>query len=68
MDKLQLLRDASFGARVAEEETAELASYFVETDQWMRIVRGSWIGPHKLWGATYRMVGSIRDYLATHSV
>lgn len=27
-----------------------------------------WIGQHKLWGATYRMVGSIRDYLAGHSV
>jgi hypothetical protein len=40
MDKLNLLKQASFGARVAEEETAELASYFVETDQWTRIVRG----------------------------
>jgi 8-oxo-dGTP pyrophosphatase MutT (NUDIX family) len=27
-----------------------------------------WIGPYKLWGATYRIVGSIRGYLATHSV
>ncbi|MBV9326329.1 MAG: CoA pyrophosphatase [Chloroflexi bacterium] len=27
-----------------------------------------WIGPHKLWGATYRIVGSIREYLATHTV
>jgi len=27
-----------------------------------------WIGPHKLWGATYRMVGSIREYLADHAV
>jgi 8-oxo-dGTP pyrophosphatase MutT (NUDIX family) len=27
-----------------------------------------WIGPHKLWGATYRIVESIRAYLATHSV
>jgi 8-oxo-dGTP pyrophosphatase MutT (NUDIX family) len=27
-----------------------------------------WIGTHKLWGATYRIVGSIREYLATHSV
>jgi 8-oxo-dGTP pyrophosphatase MutT (NUDIX family) len=27
-----------------------------------------WIGPHKLWGATYRMVESIRDYLVTHEV
>jgi 8-oxo-dGTP pyrophosphatase MutT (NUDIX family) len=27
-----------------------------------------WIGPHKLWGATYKIVGSIRDYLASHAV
>jgi 8-oxo-dGTP pyrophosphatase MutT (NUDIX family) len=27
-----------------------------------------WIGPYKLWGATYRIVGSIREYLATHTV
>jgi 8-oxo-dGTP pyrophosphatase MutT (NUDIX family) len=27
-----------------------------------------WIGPHKLWGATYRIVGSIREYLASHTV
>ncbi|MBV8714933.1 MAG: CoA pyrophosphatase [Chloroflexi bacterium] len=27
-----------------------------------------WIGPHKLWGATYRIVESIHDYLATHTV
>jgi hypothetical protein len=40
MNKLRLLKEASFGARVAEEETADLASYFVETDQWTRIVRG----------------------------
>jgi 8-oxo-dGTP pyrophosphatase MutT (NUDIX family) len=27
-----------------------------------------WIGPYKLWGATYRMVASILEYLATHTV
>jgi 8-oxo-dGTP pyrophosphatase MutT (NUDIX family) len=26
------------------------------------------IGPYKLWGATYRIVGSIRDYLSSHVV
>jgi len=26
------------------------------------------IGPYKLWGATYRIVESIRDYLETHDV
>ena len=27
-----------------------------------------WIGPYKLWGATYKIVGSIREYLASHPV
>ena len=40
MDKLALLKSISFGARVAEDETAELAKYFVETDQWSRIAKG----------------------------
>ena len=40
MDKLNLLRDITFGERVAEEETNDLARYFVETDQWNRIFRG----------------------------
>jgi hypothetical protein len=40
MNRLDLLKQLSFGARVAEEETAELASYFVETDQWTRMARG----------------------------
>ena len=31
MERIDLLRSLSFGARVAEEETAELAKYFVET-------------------------------------
>jgi len=40
VDKLALLKSISFGARVAEDETNELAKYFVETDQWSRIVKG----------------------------
>src|SRR5215207_10106706 len=40
VDKLALLKSISFGARVAEDDTAELAKYFVETDQWSRIVKG----------------------------
>jgi 8-oxo-dGTP pyrophosphatase MutT (NUDIX family) len=27
-----------------------------------------WIGEYKLWGATYKIVGSIRDFLADHDV
>jgi hypothetical protein len=40
MDRLSLLKEISFGAQVAEDETAELANYFVETDQWLRIFNG----------------------------
>jgi hypothetical protein len=35
-----LLTDASFGKQSAEDEVDELASYFVETDQWQGLWRG----------------------------
>lgn len=34
-----ILRTITFGQRVAEEEFQRLAEYFVETDQWKRILR-----------------------------
>ena len=40
MQRQQLLKEITFGARVAEDETGELAKYFVETDQWSRIFKG----------------------------
>lgn len=40
MDKHAVLRDTSFGHRVAEEEIDALSSYFVETDHWTRLYRG----------------------------
>lgn len=40
MDKHTTLRSVTFGQRVAEEETENLASYFVETDHWTRLFRG----------------------------
>ena len=40
MDRMQLLKSISFGERVAEDETTALAKYFVETDQWDRILKG----------------------------
>jgi hypothetical protein len=40
MERLQLLKSISFGERVAEDETAALAKYFVETDQWDRFLKG----------------------------
>jgi hypothetical protein len=39
-DKRRVLREITFGSRVAEEEASELSSYFVETDQWHRLYRG----------------------------
>ena len=40
MDRLSLLKDLTFGAQIAEDETSELASYFVQTDEWTRIFGG----------------------------
>src|SRR5271157_2119859 len=39
-DKYGVLRSISFGQRVAEEEADLLVTYFVETDQWIRLFRG----------------------------
>jgi hypothetical protein len=39
-ERLALLKKTSFGERIAEDEVAKLAGYFVETDQWDRIFKG----------------------------
>jgi hypothetical protein len=39
MQKRQVLQDLKFGERVAEQESADLASYFVETEQWRQLRR-----------------------------
>jgi hypothetical protein len=39
-DKQQVLRELTFGQRVAEDEAARLSAYFVETDQWRRVWDG----------------------------
>jgi hypothetical protein len=41
MDKRDVLDQLTIGRRVAEEESDELASYFVATNQWRRMVQGS---------------------------
>lgn len=38
--KRTTLEQANFGARVAEEEADQLVEYFVETDQWRRVLNG----------------------------
>lgn len=40
MKPLDLLKQMNFGVQVAEEEVNDLASYFVETNQWARIAKG----------------------------
>jgi hypothetical protein len=40
MTKQHILKSASFGAPVAEAEMKELASYFVETEQWRQLFGG----------------------------
>lgn len=39
-EKETVLRDMSLGRRVAEEEIDELSAYFVETDQWRKVLDG----------------------------
>ena len=38
--KREVLEKVSFGKRIAEEEVDDLASYFVETNQWRQIFSG----------------------------
>jgi len=38
--RLEVLRDLSFGHRIAEDEAKNLAKYFVETEQWRTIFDG----------------------------
>ena len=40
MDKKHTLMNATFGSRVAEDETEGLHSYFVETEQWRKLLAG----------------------------
>jgi hypothetical protein len=40
LNKKDLLMDATFGSRVAEDEGEGLLSYFVETEQWRKLIAG----------------------------
>lgn len=40
MQRLDLLKQLSFGAQIAEDEVQELANYFVQTHQWDQIANG----------------------------
>ena len=40
MTKREILATLTFGQRIAEDEADALASYFVETEQWRKIISG----------------------------
>src|SRR5882724_11331389 len=40
MDKLEVLTTTTFGQRIAEDEIDTLNSYFVETEQWRKVISG----------------------------
>jgi len=40
MNKQEVLTHTTFGHRIAEEEADDLVSYFVETDQWRKLMSG----------------------------
>lgn len=40
MSKRDVLAKVDFGQRIAEEEGASLSAYFVETDNWRRLLQG----------------------------
>ncbi len=40
MTKREILASLTFGQRIAEDEAEALASYFVETEQWRKIISG----------------------------
>lgn len=40
MKRIDLLKQMSFGVQVAEDEVNEIASYFVETNQWAKVAKG----------------------------
>ena len=40
VDKQQILEASQFGSQIAEDETAKLSKYFVETEQWRKFYSG----------------------------
>lgn len=40
-DKAEILRSSNFGERIAEDETDSLVSYFVETNEWAKVISGA---------------------------
>jgi 8-oxo-dGTP pyrophosphatase MutT (NUDIX family) len=62
--------DEILEVRLDDLNPATHAVEYWQLDGWpeAREIPFYWIGPYKLWGATYRIVGSIRAYLEGHPV
>ena len=64
LSKRDVLGPLTIGSRVAEDEVDQLASYFVETDQWQRVAAGQvdiifgakGAGKSALFGELYRRI------------
>ncbi len=41
MHKIDILRESTFGSRIAEDELDEIQSYFVETEHWRKVISGA---------------------------
>ncbi len=72
IEKNKVLLNVSFGQRVAEDESGELVKYFVETNQWKRILNGEIdiiYGPKGSGkSAIYSLLNIKRDILENKSI
>ncbi len=70
--KMGTLERLNFGARTAEDEADALANYFVQTDQWKRMLRGEIdvvYGPKGSGkSAIYTLLQNHKDYLFANNI
>ncbi len=70
--KLRVLKSLELGARTAEEEADVLTKYFVETDQWKRMLRGHIDVVYGAKGAgksaIYTLLGNLEGELAKQKI
>lgn len=71
-NKHDVLSEITFGHRIAEDESDSLASYFVETDQWKKVLSGEVdvvYGPKGSGkSALFSLLRAKRDYLSDHKI
>ena len=72
MSKHDILAATTFGQRIAEDEAEALTSYFVETDQWRKVISGDVdviYGPKGSGkSALYSLLRSRREELNTRNI